>query len=54
MKTKGVLFKRETFNQILFYWDCDLHLLFEVFYLDMVIVNVLTCASDRRRGRLPS
>lgn len=38
-KQKKFLFKREVFNQILFYLNCDLHLLFKVFYLDLVIVS---------------
>lgn len=38
-KQKEFLFKREMFNQILFYLNCDLHLLFKVFYLDLVIVS---------------
>lgn len=40
------------FNQILFYLNCDLHLLFKVFYLALVIVNSSPCASDRCSGLL--
>lgn len=39
------------FNQILFYLNCDLHLLFKVFYLDIVIVNS-SRAGDRCSGLL--
>lgn len=54
-KDTEFLFKREMFNQILFYLNCDLHLLFRVFSLGIVVANSsFSCQWQIQQSPLPS